>query len=140
MVPEIEAISTQTLVELEAAHRAAGDPDRASRAPDHGSRGIRRLAAETLGLRTSAPPFADAREDYRAAVAETRPAVRGEAVISSSGHGQSLVRDEADIDRAWDYAQTGGHAPARAAPSSRASSTSGEITLLTMRHAGGTSF
>ena len=140
MVPEIEAISTQTLVELEARTGAAGDPDRASRAPDHGSRRHPPAGGETLGLRTSPYRFVDTRGDYRAAVAELGLPCVVKPVMSSSGHGQSLVRDGADIDR-----RLGLRADRRPRRRGRAIvegfvDFDYEITLLTVRHAGGTSF
>ncbi len=140
VVPEIEAISTQTLVELEASHGQRVIPTARAARLTMDREGIRRLAAETLGLRTSPYRFVDTREDYRAAVAELGLPCVVKPVMSSSGHGQSLVRDEADIDRAWDYAQTGGRAGAGRAIVEGFVDFDYEITLLTVRHAGGTSF
>ena len=74
--------------------------------------GIRRLAAETLGLATSPYRFVDTVEDYRAAVAALGLPCVVKPVMSSSGKGQSLVRSDADIAAAWEYAQTGGRAGA----------------------------
>ena len=140
VVPEIEAISTQTLVELEAAHGQRVIPTARAARLTMDREGIRRLAAETLGLRTSPYRFVDTREDYRAAVAELGLPCVVKPVMSSSGHGQSLVRDEVDIDRAWDYARTGGRAGAGRAIVEGFVDFDYEITLLTVRHAGGTSF
>ena len=74
--------------------------------------GIRRLAAETLGLPTSPYRFVDTEAEYRQAVAEIGLPCVVKPVMSSSGKGQSLVRGDADVQRAWEYAQTGGRAGA----------------------------
>ncbi|NZA26375.1 formate-dependent phosphoribosylglycinamide formyltransferase [Luteimonas sp. SJ-92] len=145
VVPEIEAIHTPTLVELERELAAAGSATRViptARAAwlTMDREGIRRLAAETLGLPTSPYRFVDTRDEYRAAVAEIGLPCVVKPVMSSSGKGQSLVRDEADIDRAWDTAQTGGRAGAGRAIVEGFVDFEYEITLLTLRHAGGTDF
>ena len=145
VVPEIEAISTQTLVELEAGQGQRADPIRiipTARAArlTMDREGIRRLAAETLGLPTSPYRFVDTFGDYRAAVAALGLPCVVKPVMSSSGHGQSLVRAEADIDAAWDCAQTGGRAGAGRVIVEGFIDFDYEITLLTVRHAGGTSF
>ncbi|ALN56947.1 phosphoribosylglycinamide formyltransferase 2 [Lysobacter enzymogenes] len=150
IVPEIEAIHTQTLVELEDEFARRGSDTRV--APTRiiptaraarltmDREGIRRLAAETLKLATSPYRFVDTREDYRAAVAEIGLPCVVKPVMSSSGKGQSLVRGEADIDKAWDYAQTGGRAGAGRVIVEGFIDFDYEITLLTVRHAGGTTF
>ena len=140
IVPEIEAISTQTLVELEAEGAATVIPTARAARLTMDREGIRRLAAETLGLPTSPYRFVDTREDYRAAVAALGLPCVVKPVMSSSGHGQSLVRSDADIDAAWDYAQTGGRAGAGRAIVEGFIDFDYEITLLTVRHAAGTSF
>ena len=140
VVPEIEAISTQTLVELEAAHGQRVIPTARAARLTMDREGIRRLAAETLGLRTSPYRFVDTREDYRAAVAELGLPCVVKPAMSSSGHGQSLLRSEDDIDAAWDYAQTGGRAGAGRVIVEGFVDFDYEITLLSVRHAGGTSF
>jgi phosphoribosylglycinamide formyltransferase 2 len=140
VVPEIEAISTQTLVELESEHGQRVVPTARAARLTMDREGIRRLAAETLGLRTSPYRFVDAQDDYRAAVAELGLPCVVKPVMSSSGHGQSLVRSEADIDAAWEYAQTGGRAGAGRVIVEGFVDFDYEITLLTVRHAGGTSF
>ena len=109
IVPEIEAIHTQTLVELEGEFEARGSevrviPTARAARLTMDREGIRRLAAETLGLPTSPYRFVDTLEDYRAAVAEIGVPCVVKPVMSSSGKGQSLVRSDADIDKAWDYA------------------------------------
>ncbi len=145
IVPEIEAIHTETLVQLE--HEFAGRGTHTRIVPTARAarltmdrEGIRRLAAETLGLPTSPYRFVDTQEDYRAAVAEIGIPCVVKPVMSSSGKGQSLVRSAEDIDRAWDYAQTGGRAGAGRVIVEGFIDFDYEITLLTVRHAGGTDF
>ncbi|GAB3089977.1 formate-dependent phosphoribosylglycinamide formyltransferase [Lysobacter terrae] len=145
IVPEIEAIHTQTLVELEQEFAQRGDATRViptARAArlTMDREGIRRLAAETLGLPTSPYRFVDTREDYRAAVQAIGLPCVVKPVMSSSGKGQSLVRTEADVDAAWDYAQTGGRAGAGRVIVEGFVHFDYEITLLTVRHRDGTSF
>lgn len=140
VVPEIEAISTQTLVALEAEGAARVIPTARAAWLTMDREGIRRLAAETLGLPTSPYRFVDTREEYRAAVAALGLPCVVKPVMSSSGHGQSLVRDADGIDAAWDHAQTGGRAGAGRAIVEGFIDFDYEITLLTVRHAGGTSF
>ncbi len=140
IVPEIEAISTQTLVELESEHGQRVIPTARAARLTMDREGIRRLAAETLGLPTSPYRFVDNADDYRAAVAALGLPCVVKPVMSSSGHGQSLVRSEADIDAAWDYAQTGGRAGAGRVIVEGFIDFDYEITLLTVRHAAGTSF
>ena len=145
IVPEIEAIHTQTLVELEREFEARGSdvrviPTARAARLTMDREGIRRLAAETLGLPTSKYRFVDTLEDYRAAVADVGIPCVVKPVMSSSGKGQSLVRSEADIDAAWNYAQTGGRAGAGRVIVEGFIDFDYEITLLTVRHAGGTTF
>lgn len=145
IVPEIEAIHTQTLVELEHEFAARGTDTRViptARAArlTMDREGIRRLAAETLGLPTSPFRFVDTLEDYRAAVSAIGLPCVVKPVMSSSGKGQSLVRGEADIDAAWDYAQTGGRAGAGRVIVEGFIRFDYEITLLTVRHRDGTHF
>jgi len=140
VVPEIEAIRTQTLVELEAEGAARVIPTARAAWLTMDREGIRRLAAETLGLPTSPYRFVDTREEYRAAVAALGLPCVVKPVMSSSGHGQSLVRDVDGIDAAWDHAQTGGRAGAGRVIVEGFIDFDYEITLLTVRHAGGTSF
>jgi phosphoribosylglycinamide formyltransferase 2 len=145
VVPEIEAIHTPTLVEIEAAAQAAGTPPRViptARAArlTMDREGIRRLAAEALGLPTSAYRFVDTHAEYREAVAAIGVPCVVKPVMSSSGKGQSTVRVDADIDRAWDYAQTGGRAGQGRCIVEGFVDFDYEITLLTVRHRGGTTF
>lgn len=145
IVPEIEAIHTDTLVALETEFAQRGTHTRivpTARAArlTMDREGIRRLAAETLGLPTSPYRFVDTQEDYRAAVAQIGMPCVVKPVMSSSGKGQSTVRSAEDIDRAWDYAQTGGRAGAGRVIVEGFVDFDYEITLLTVRHAGGTDF
>ena len=145
IVPEIEAIDTRTLVELEAEFAATGDTTRiipTARAAwlTMNREGIRRLAAETLGLPTSSYRFVDTLAEYRDAVAAIGLPCVVKPVMSSSGHGQSLLRTNADIDAAWEYAQTGGRTGAGRVIVEGFIDFDYEITMLTVRHAGGTSF
>ena len=145
VVPEIEAIHTQALVEIEREFAAAGDgrrviPTARAARLTMDREGIRRLAAETLGIPTSPYRFVDTLDDYRAAVDAIGLPCVVKPVMSSSGKGQSLVRTPADVDAAWDYAQTGGRAGAGRVIVEGFVDFEYEITLLTVRHAGGTSF
>ena len=145
IVPEIEAIHTQTLesLEREAVQDGSGmrviPTARAARLTMD-REGIRRLAAGTLGLPTSPYRFVDTVEDYRAAVAGIGLPCVVKPVMSSSGKGQSLVRGDADVQRAWEYAQTGGRAGAGRVIVEGFVDFDYEITLLTVRHAAGTAF
>lgn len=140
VVPEIEAIHTQTLVELETEARLRVIPTARAARLTMDREGIRRLAAETLGLPTSAYRFVDSHADYCAAVAAIGLPCVVKPVMSSSGKGQSTLRCEADINPAWEYAQTGGRAGAGRCIVEGFVDFDYEITLLTVRHAGGTSF
>jgi phosphoribosylglycinamide formyltransferase 2 len=102
--------------------------------------GIRRLAAETLGLATSPYRFADDLAACRAAVGEIGLPCVIKPVMSSSGKGQSLVRSAAEVEQAWDYAQSGGRAGAGRVIVEGFVDFDYEITLLTLRHAAGTAF
>ncbi|ATE72723.1 formate-dependent phosphoribosylglycinamide formyltransferase [Lysobacter capsici] len=145
IVPEIEAIHTETLVELEREFAERGTETRViptARAArlTMDREGIRRLAAETLQLPTSPYRFVDTVEQYRAAVAELGLPCVIKPVMSSSGKGQSLVRDPGEIDKAWNYAQTGGRAGAGRVIVEGFIDFEYEITLLTVRHAGGVTY
>jgi len=140
VVPEIEAIHTETLVALEAEGAARVIPTARAARLTMDREGIRRLAAETLGLPTSPYRFVDTQDEYREAVREIGLPCVVKPVMSSSGKGQSTLRSEADIDAAWDYAQTGGRAGAGRCIVEGFIDFDYEITLLTVRHAGGTSF
>ena len=139
VVPEIEAIHTPTLVELEKEGFTVIPTARAAWLTMD-REGIRRLAAEELGLPTSAYRFVDTREDYRAAIAAIGLPFVIKPVMSSSGKGQSTVCDETAVDAAWDYAQSGGRAGQGRCIVEGFVDFDYEITQLTVRHAGGTSF
>jgi phosphoribosylglycinamide formyltransferase 2 len=139
VVPEIEAIATPVLLELEREGFTVIPTARAARLTMD-REGIRRLAAETLGLATSPYRFAGDLESCRAAVNEIGLPCVVKPVMSSSGKGQSLVRQAADVDRAWDYAQSGGRAGAGRVIVEGFVDFDYEITLLTVRHAAGTDF
>lgn len=139
IVPEIEAIATATLLELEdEGHRVIPTARAARLTMDR--EGIRRLAAEDLNLPTSPFRFADDQESFRAAVEAIGIPCVVKPVMSSSGKGQSLLRNESDIDKAWEYAQAGGRAGAGRVIVEGFIDFDYEITLLTIRHVGGTSF
>ena len=139
IVPEIEAIATPTLLELEAEGYAVIPTARAARLTMD-REGIRRLAAEELGLRTSPYRFASTEAEYRDAVAELGMPCVVKPVMSSSGKGQSVVRSAADLQHAWDYSQAGGRAGGGRIIIEGFIRFDYEITLLTVRHGGQTSF
>lgn len=139
IVPEIEAIATDTLVELESEGFRVIPSARAAQLTMN-REGIRRLAAEELGLATSPYAFAADRATFDAAIADIGIPCVVKPIMSSSGKGQSLVRSEADIDHAWDYAQAGGRAGAGKVIVEGFVDFDYEITLLTIQHAGGVSF
>jgi phosphoribosylglycinamide formyltransferase 2 len=139
IVPEIEAIATATLVELEHEGFTVIPTARAAQLTMN-REGIRRLAAETLGLPTSPYRFADTVEDYREAVQALGFPCVVKPVMSSSGKGQSLLKGEADVQQAWDYAQEGGRAGKGRVIVEGFIDFDYEITLLTVRHGDGTTF
>ncbi|MGB0133042.1 formate-dependent phosphoribosylglycinamide formyltransferase [Dokdonella sp.] len=139
IVPEIEAIHTPTLVELEAQGVRVIPTARAAWLTMN-REGIRRLAAEDLGLPTSPYRFVDSEEEYaQAAKAIGLPFVI-KPVMSSSGKGQSTVRSESELSAAWAYAESGGRAGKGRCIVEGFVDFDYEITLLTVRHAGGTGF
>jgi phosphoribosylglycinamide formyltransferase 2 len=141
VVPEVEAIATHVLAEVEAAGTRVVPTARAARLTMD-REGIRRLAAEELGLPTSPYVFTDSLDGVRDAVERLGLPVVVKPVMSSSGHGQSLVRTHDEVEAAWETARTGG----RAAGHGVRVIVEGfvpfdsEITLLTVRHAGGVTF
>jgi phosphoribosylglycinamide formyltransferase 2 len=139
IVPEIEAIATPALLELEREGFRVIPTARAARLTMD-REGIRRLAAEELGLATSPYRFADTLDDYRAAVATIGFPCVVKPVMSSSGKGQSVVRGADDVLPAWEYAQAGGRAGAGRVIVEGFVRFDYEITLLTVRGSGGTSF
>nr|WP_242024318.1 formate-dependent phosphoribosylglycinamide formyltransferase [Trichocoleus sp. FACHB-591] len=139
IVPEVEAIATATLVELEQEGWRVIPTARATNLTMN-REGIRRLAAEELGLKTSPYRFADSEAEYRQAIAELALPCVVKPVMSSSGKGQSIVRTEAEIDAAWQYAQSGGRAQNRRIIVEGFVEFHTEITLLTVRAMDGTHF
>jgi phosphoribosylglycinamide formyltransferase 2 len=139
IVPEIEAIATGTLVELEAEGFTVIPTARAAQLTMN-REGIRRLAAEELGLPTSPYRFAASREEFDAAISIIGLPCVVKPIMSSSGKGQSTVKKEADIDAAWEYAQAGGRSGAGKVIVEGFVTFDYEITLLTVRHAAGTSY
>jgi phosphoribosylglycinamide formyltransferase 2 len=139
IVPEIEAIATDTLVGLESEGYTVIPTAQAARLTMN-REGIRRLAAEELGLPTSPYRFATSREEFDAAIAEIGIPCVVKPIMSSSGKGQSTIRSAADIDHAWEYAREGGRAGAGKVIIEGFVDFDYEITQLTVRHAGGTHF
>ncbi|MDE5923757.1 MAG: formate-dependent phosphoribosylglycinamide formyltransferase, partial [Muribaculaceae bacterium] len=139
IIPEVEAIATPTLVELEKEGFNV-TPTANATLLTMNREGIRRLAAEKLLLPTSPYRFADTYEDFRKAIEEIGIPCVVKPVMSSSGHGQSTIRSEADIDRAWHEAQEGGRAGAGRVIVEGFVDFDYEITLLTVRSSAGTSF
>ena len=139
IIPEVEAIATPTLVKLEkegfhvtpTAHAAWLTMNR---------EGIRRLAAEELGVKTSPYRFANTEEEFRQAVKEIGMPCVVKPIMSSSGHGQSVIKSEQDIDKAWHIAQEGGRAGAGRVIVEGFVKFDYEITLLTVRSCSGTTF
>lgn len=139
IIPEIEAIATPTLIALEKEGWNVVPTARATFITMN-RREIRNLAAVELGLPTSPFEFADTEEEYLAAVSRIGLPCVVKPVMSSSGHGQSLVRNESQVAEAWREAQEGGRAGGGAVIVEGFVDFDYEITLLTVRHIGGTSF
>ena len=139
VIPEIEAIATDTLVELEAEGVNIVPTARAAQLTMN-REGIRRLAAEELGLATSSYCFAANREEFDSAITEIGMPCLVKPIMSSSGKGQSLISSDKDIDAAWKYAQEGGRTGAGRVIVEGFVDFDYEITLLTIRHRDGTSF
>ncbi|MBO1518962.1 formate-dependent phosphoribosylglycinamide formyltransferase [Oceanisphaera pacifica] len=139
IVPEIEAIATDTLAELEQEGFTVVPTARATQLTMN-REGIRSLAAEELGLATSPYRFAGTLSEFQAAVAEIGLPCVVKPIMSSSGKGQSTLRHQDDIKAAWDYAQEGGRAGGGRVIIEGFVEFDYEITLLTVRHAKGTSF
>jgi phosphoribosylglycinamide formyltransferase 2 len=140
VVPEVEAIATDTLAALEAEGVTTIIPTARATQLTMNREGIRRLAAEELGLRCSPYRFAATETEYREAVAAIGLPCVVKPIMSSSGKGQSTLKSEADIERAWKYAQEGGRAGAGKVIIEGFVDFDYEITQLTVRHAGGTAF
>ena len=139
IVPEIEAIATDTLVALEQEGYKVIPTARAAQLTMN-REGIRRLVAEELGLPTSPFLFADNKQSYLEAVEEIGLPCVIKPIMSSSGKGQSLVRSRDELDAAWDYSQQGGRTGAGRIIIEGFVDFDYEITLLTVRHRDGTSY
>ena len=139
IIPEIEAIATDKLVELEAEGYNVVPTANATKLTMN-REGIRRLAAEQLGIPTSPYRFAETKEEFDKAVAEIGLPCVVKPVMSSSGHGQSTVKTEDQIDEAWRVSQEGGRAGGGKVIVEGFVKFDYEITLLTVRHSGGTTF
>ena len=139
IIPEVEAIATPELLKLEEEGYHVTPTARAAWLTMN-REGIRRLAAEELGLPTSPYRFADNHDDFEAAVKEIGIPCVVKPVMSSSGHGQSTIKSEADIEPAWKEAQEGGRAGAGRVIVEGFVDFDYEITLLTVRSVSGTSF
>ena len=139
VVPEIEAIATDRLVTLEARGQTVIPTARAAQLTMN-REGIRRLAAEELGVRTSPYRFAQTQGEYDAAIEEIGLPCVVKPVMSSSGKGQSTVRTPADVQPAWEYAEAGARGAAGKVIVEGFVPFDYEITLLTVRHSGGVSF
>lgn len=139
IVPEIEAIATDTLVELEKEGFTVIPTARATQLTMN-REGIRRLAAEELGLLTSPYCFAATKEEYQVAIQKVGLPCVVKPVMSSSGKGQSVVKAPDDVEKAWTYAQEGGRAGQGKVIVEGFVDFDYEITLLTVRHAAGVSF
>ncbi len=139
IVPEIEAIATQELLALEQEGYTVIPSARAVNLTMN-REGIRRLAAEELGLKTSPYRFASSYEEYRDALKEIGLPCVVKPIMSSSGKGQSTVHSDEEIDKAWFYSQQGGRSGAGTIIIEGFVEFDYEITLLTVRHSGHTTF
>lgn len=139
VVPEIEAIATDTLVELEANGLNVVPTAKATKLTMN-REGIRRLAAEELNLTTSPYRFADTYEDFTAAIEAVGIPCVCKPVMSSSGKGQSVIKTAEDVEKAWNYAQEGGRTGAGRVIVEGFINFDYEITLLTVRAVDGTHF
>lgn len=139
IVPEIEAIATDMLIELEQAGQHVVPCARATQLTMN-REGIRRLAAETLKLPTSAYHFADSEAQFREAVADIGLPCIVKPVMSSSGKGQTFIRHEDQLTQAWQYAQQGGRAGAGRVIVEGVVNFDFEITLLTVNAVDGVHF
>lgn len=139
IVPEVEAIATQTLVELEMDGFTVVPTANAARLTMN-REGIRTLAAEQLNVRTSPYRFASTKDDFVQAIGTIGIPCVVKPIMSSSGKGQSVVRSPNDIDSAWLYAQEGGRSGGGKVIVEGFVDFDYEITLLTVRHRDGISF
>ena len=139
IIPEVEAIATPTLVELEKEGYNV-IPTANATLLTMNRKGIRQLAAETLGIKTSPYRFAATREEFDAAIAEIGTPCVVKPIMSSSGHGQSVCKTPEGADNSWKIAQEGGRAGGGEVIVEGFVKFDYEITLLTVRHSGGTLF
>ncbi len=139
IIPEVEAIATPTLIQLEKEGYHV-TPTANAAFLTMNREGIRRLAAETLGIKTSKYVFASTEEEFRNAVKEIGIPCVVKPIMSSSGHGQSVVKSVDDIDNSWHIAQEGGRAGAGRVIVEAFVDFDYEITLLTVRNILGTEF
>lgn len=137
IIPEVEAIATSTLLELEKEGYHVTPTARAAWLTMN-REGIRRLAAEELGITTSPYRFASTREEFEKAVEEIGIPCVVKPIMSSSGHGQSVIKSADDIDHAWHISQEGGRAGAGRVIVEGFVNFDYEITLLTVRSCTGT--
>jgi phosphoribosylglycinamide formyltransferase 2 len=140
VVPEVEAIATDVLAELEEAGEVTIIPTARATKLTMNREGIRRLAAEELGLKTSPYQFAETEEEFRNAVLGIGIPCVVKPIMSSSGKGQSTIKKDEDIMPAWEYAQAGGRAGRGKVIVEGFVEFDYEITQLTVRHVNGTSF
>lgn len=139
IIPEVEAIATPKLIELEKKGYTVIPTANATYLTMN-REGIRRLAAEELGIPTSRYEFAQTEDEFRAAVGRIGFPCVVKPVMSSSGHGQSVVRDESQVAEAWRISQEGGRAGGGKVIVEGFVDFDYEITLLTVRHCAGTTF
>lgn len=139
VIPEVEAIATQKLIELEKKGYTVIPTAKATYLTMN-REGIRRLAAEELGIPTSKYEFAQTEDEFRAAVGRIGFPCVVKPVMSSSGHGQSVVRNESQVAEAWKISQEGGRAGGGKVIVEGFVDFDYEITLLTVRHCAGTTF
>ena len=140
VVPEVEAIATDVLAELEKAGNCTVIPTARATQLTMNREGIRRLAAEELKLKTSPFLFAETEKEFFQVVEEIGIPCVVKPIMSSSGKGQSIIRKKDEIEDAWEYAQQGGRAGKGKVIVEGLVNFDYEITQLTVRHAGGTSF
>lgn len=140
VVPEVEAIATDVLAELAQEGITTIIPTARATLLTMNREGIRRLAAEELGLKTSPYRFAATEKEFNAAIEAIGLPCVVKPIMSSSGKGQSIVKTDNQIKAAWDYAQIGGRAGKGKVIVEGFVDFDYEITLLTVRHVGGTSF
>ena len=139
VIPEVEAIATQKLIELEKKGYTVIPTAKATYLTMN-REGIRRLAAEELGIPTSKYEFAQTEDEFNAAVERIGFPCVVKPVMSSSGHGQSVVRNESQVAEAWKISQEGGRAGGGKVIVEGFVDFDYEITLLTVRHCAGTTF